>query len=275
MSTTVSDSQNSAGSYAFGSFDGNDSELSRLMHQAEIVKARELSLLENAGLKDNMNILDLACGPGVVSSFLAEFAADGHVTGVDLSNELLDVARSYTKKKGIANIEFQQGDVYQLALQESSYDFIYARFLFQHLQDPQKALAKMIPLLKPGGVICILDIDDGWLSIYPEPEGFRSFTQRAEKGQNSYGGDRRVGRKLAPYLNNAGLAEVNVHVETFNSQQLGMKNFIDITTGFKREQVPKDELIQADEELKTIYQSLNKPDAWGYAACFVATGQRP
>ncbi len=49
-----------------------------------------------------------------------------------------------------------------------------------------------------------------------------------------------VGRKLGGMLQEAGLEQVDVHVTTVNSNQLGMRNFLDITTGSKKEQVAEE-----------------------------------
>ncbi|GAG89546.1 unnamed protein product, partial [marine sediment metagenome] len=115
---------------------------------------------------------------------------------VDLSEDLLNEARAYLTSRGIGNAKFQQGDVYSLDESLGFFDFIYTRFLFQHLADPKKALSKILPRLSPGGRLCVVDIDDAWLTLHPEPAGFHRFTKQAAEGQARNGGDRNVGRKL-------------------------------------------------------------------------------
>jgi ubiquinone/menaquinone biosynthesis C-methylase UbiE len=264
-----------AGSYDFGGFEENQGELERLKRQAAIAAELERSILQRVGLREGMTVMDLACGPGIVTGLLARMAAPGMVTGIDLNETLLDEAQAFAAAEGVENVRFRQGDVYALDEPHGHYDFIYARFLFQHLAEPQKALEQVLPLLKPGGKLCVLDIDDDWLSIYPEPEGFRSFTRRAAEGQNAYGGDRRVGRKLGHLLQNSGFTHVDETVITVTSRQIGMRNFLDITTGFKREQVPKEQAAEARRELENIYSLAEAGDAWGFVGVFVATGIRP
>lgn len=261
-----------AGSYAFGGFSENQDELARLKRQAAIVGELERRVLRDAGLQPGMRVLDLACGPGIVTTLLAEAVQPAEVIGVDLSEDLLREARTHAAAAAASNVRFQQGNVYELDASLGQFDFIYTRFLFQHLADPQKALAAIRSRLAPRGRLCILDIDDEWLTLYPEPAGFRSFTTQAARGQAANGGDRNVGRKLGGLLQDAGLQEVDVQVTTVTSKQLGMRNFLDITTGFKKEQVPADHREQAQAELAEIYGLVDQPHAWGYVGVFMATG---
>ena len=268
----MSKQTDSAGSYAFGQFSENESELERLKRQARIAGELERRVLVQSGVQDGMDVLDLACGPGVVSSLLASMVPNGRVIGMDLSEALLQNARQLAKEEKLGNLEFYQGDVYHPELPHGSFDFIYARFLFQHLADPLEALASIRPLLKPGGILCVADIDDDWLSLYPSPEAFRQFTALAGEGQRGYGGDRNIGRKLASYLEQTGFESVKPRIETVNSSDIGLRSFLDITTGFKREQLGEQYREQGDELLTQIYKVLDTPQTWGYVAVFFVSG---
>jgi ubiquinone/menaquinone biosynthesis C-methylase UbiE len=265
----------SAGSYAFGRFEQNSEELTRLKRQAAAAQSLERQILKRSGLSAGMRVLDLACGPGVVSCELAHLAAPGQVTGIDLSPELLDQARALAQERNIGNLNFQPGDVYALDLPHNQFDFVYARFLFQHLKAIDQALVEIQRILKPGGVCTIADVDDGWLALHPEPESFRSFIERADCNQARQGGDRNVGRKLGAYLQEAGFEQVRVHVDTITSTELGMQGFLDLTTGFKHGQLKDEDRQQSAIEREQIYQLLDTPNAWGYVGIFVATGNKP
>lgn len=267
-------SKDQAGSYAFGQFQQNEAELTRLKTQAAAAQALEQAILTQAGLRPGMRVLDLACGPGIVSCLLARMVGQGQVLGLDLSPELLVEAEAAARRLELDNLSFSQGNVYGLELADASFDFIYARFLFQHLEQPQQALAEAMRVLKPGGILAIADVDDGWLCLHPEPDAFRSFTSRAAALQSKSGGDRLVGRKLGTYLSEAGFGQVGVKVNTVTSADLGMKGLLDLITGYKFQQLLAEDPDLATSERDQIYSILNTPLAWGFIGIFVGTGTK-
>ena len=269
------DNTNQAGTYAFGAFDENSKELKRLSHQASIALDLERKLWKDCGLTDGMKAIDLACGPGITSSAIAELIPGGQVLGVDISQELIDVAKANNQKNPLDNLSFQTGNVYDLDLKENSFDFAYSRFLFQHLEHPVKALRNVLRILKPGGIYCIADVDDGWLMVYPELKAFSSFTSAAAQNQRKNGGDRFVGRKFSAYFKEAGFTQVNQFVVPITSEDIGMKNFLDITTGFKLEQIATDKKEQSKKELEKIYSLVDDPGSWGAVGVFVGKGIKP
>lgn len=269
------ESQAAAGSYAFGTFEKDREELERLERQASIALPLERAVWERAGLRPGMRVLDLACGPGIVSQALARHVAPAKVVGVDLSQDLLAEARRLQQEaEPLPNLEFRQGNVYDLDLDDASFDFVYARFLFQHLSEPLRALTTIRRVLRPGGVLCAVDVDDAWLMLQPEPVGFEPFTRAAATGQTARGGDRYVGRKLAACCHEAGLADARTDVQVITSHAIGLKTFLDITTGFKSEQIPVEEREMAEAWLAEIYGLLGEPRAWGAVGVFVITARR-
>ena len=264
-----------AGSYDFNDLGAASGELDRLQLQASSSEELELGLLIQMGLQDGQEVLDLACGPGVVSRLIAEAHPASRVTAMDLNGELLNAARQEIAAAGLEQITFVQGDVYAPPLEPGRFDFIYARLLFQHLEDPLRALQAVRALLKPGGKLCIMDIDDAWLSLVPEPEGFKAFTEAAARAQSKLGGNRHIGRELGGLLEAAGFGDVAVHVQTVNSRQLGMRAFLDITLGFKRLLLSGAELDAASSTLATADDLVEDPKAWACVGVVLASGCRP
>ena len=262
-----------AGSYDFDALGEGSGELNRLQLQARQSAALERTLLERVGLKDGQRVLDLACGPGVISRLIAESHPNSQITAMDLNGDLLAAAREEAAAAGLKQIDFVQGDVYAPPLEPGQFDFIYARLLFQHLADPIRALNAIRAFLKPGGTLCIMDIDDDWLSLSPEPSGFKAFTAAAGRAQRKQGGNRTIGRDLGRLLETANYQAVNVHVETISSRQLGMRAFLDITLGFKRLLLSGEELNQASATLSEAEALIDDPQAWALVGVFLATGQ--
>ena len=93
----------------------------------------------------------------------------GKVIGLDIDEDNVNSCKknfNYTKK----NVEFLLGDLYDTVLTDSSFDFVYSRFLFQHLIYPEKAIARISKLTADKGIIAIEELDHGlWLSYPPDP----------------------------------------------------------------------------------------------------------
>jgi ubiquinone/menaquinone biosynthesis C-methylase UbiE len=261
-----------AGTYAFGKFIENEKELERLITQAQVGIEIEKTIWSGNGLKKGMKVLDLGCGPGVTSCEFAKIVETGHVTGVDISKDLIDVANYQKEQNQCQNLDFMVGNAYDLNLQAETFDFSYARFFLQHLEEPLKVLHNVKDTLKSGGVFCAIDIDDSWLSLYPAPDAFDSLTEVAAKHQQLNGGDRYVGRKMGAYLHQAGFSNIQLNIIPITSQQIGLKNFLDITSRFKLEVVKKDRYEKTKEELDSIYKVLDNDYAWGAVGLFVVSG---
>lgn len=259
------------GSYDFGTFRQKEHELARLAHQARVGSFADRAIWSRTGLVDGMDVLDLACGSGQVTCALAQAVPRGRVTGVDLSEPLLQEARRHAVALSLQNVSFTLADVYDLVLDAGPFDYVYVRLLFQHLNRPLPALASISRVMKPGGRLCIVDVDDDWLLFEPEPETFKPFIRAAAEGQALRGGDRHVGRKLPGYLMDCGFRRVRLDVMPVSSFDIGLKNFLDITTRFKLEQLSEPDRPWGEIQMKRFYDAIDNPRAWAVGAAFVAS----
>jgi len=264
-----------AGSYKFGQFEKNAEELERLKLQATIALEQEQAVWKEAGLNPGMEVLDLACGPGFTACELAKtVGADGCVLGVDLNEELIATAQQAKESEGIENVSFQLGNLYDLDLPENSFDFVYARFVFQHLEKPELVLSNVWKLLKPGGVLCILDIDDNWTSFAPESEAFVKFIRQSGAGQKRKGGNRLIGSQLYGLLSEAGYENVSTRITPITSEEIGLRYFLGVAVMFRVEFLSKLQKLFALPYLRKIKKAASDPNAWGALGIFAATGNK-
>ncbi len=129
----------------------------RLRLVDEVYGASTRQMLLEAGLKPGMRVLDVACGVGTVSCWMAgQVGPTGKVVAVDISSAQLDVARETWKAfSDLPEIDFMEASAYGTGLPSESFDIVYARLLLCHLDQPDKALREFHRLLKPGGaVVC-------------------------------------------------------------------------------------------------------------------------
>jgi ubiquinone/menaquinone biosynthesis C-methylase UbiE len=100
-------------------------------------------------------VLDVACGPGLLACAFARVAR--HVTGIDLTPEMLERARAQQRAQGLDNLTWQEGDVQSLPYADATFSIVSARFLFHHLLDPCAVLTEMRRVCRPGGRIVVAD----------------------------------------------------------------------------------------------------------------------
>lgn len=263
-----------AGSYQFDAMPNMDTELARLKQQAQLAAPLERNILKIAGLGEGFTALDMGCGPGLVSVEMAILVgAKGSVLGVDISENLLGVGERYADQEEVNNVTFQLGNAYELDLPDSHFDFVYARMFVQHLEKPQVAMAELRRILKPGGILCIMDIDDAMTVLEPEPPEFAAYQKAALEGQKKVGGDRHVGRKLFGYLREQGLEDVTITPVPITSDQLSMPAFLEVGFSFKRH-IPEDSDKAAKEWQAIQAFCLGNPASWGCLNLFVAVGKK-
>jgi len=104
-------------------------------------------------VEQRARILDCGVGNGSLSIALASLmtgSADFHA--VDTSAEMLVQAKSLMQHAGL-DPHLQQADVMSLPYEDQSFDVVMAAHVLEHLPDPQRALAEMVRVLKPGGMV--------------------------------------------------------------------------------------------------------------------------
>ena len=103
--------------------------------------------------------LDAGCGAGLQAIFLAETVGpEGHVTGLDLSPEILVHAEDIVQKAGLAErISFREGDVNKLPFDDDTFDWAWSMDLVGYAPfEPLPALKELSRVVKPGGSVAIL-----------------------------------------------------------------------------------------------------------------------
>jgi demethylmenaquinone methyltransferase/2-methoxy-6-polyprenyl-1,4-benzoquinol methylase len=104
-------------------------------------------------------ILDVATGTGDFAIQLHNSLHPSHITGIDLSQGMLDEARRKVKEKGLeGSISFEQGDCMALPMQDSTFDAVTVAFGVRNFEHLQQGYEEMARVLKPGGMLCVLEL---------------------------------------------------------------------------------------------------------------------
>jgi ArsR family transcriptional regulator len=119
--------------------------------EAEVEKAIG-DLLPKGGIE---NLLDLGAGTGRILELLCPRARRG--TGIDLSREMLAVARDNLERAGCDHCQVRQGDLYQLPFATGAFDVITIHQVLHFLDEPGRAVTEAARVLAPGGCLLIAD----------------------------------------------------------------------------------------------------------------------
>jgi len=121
--------------------------------------------LRRVALRPGQRVLDVACGTGILARLAAPILGDdGSIVCVDLSGEMLEVARGSAPAAG-ARVAWHQADAVSLPLPGAAFDVVLCQQGLQFMPDKAAVLAEMHRVLKPGGMlgICV------WRSIEDSP----------------------------------------------------------------------------------------------------------
>jgi ubiquinone/menaquinone biosynthesis C-methylase UbiE len=111
--------------------------------------------IDKARVPVNAVVADVGTGTGFVAAGLAVRAA--RVIGFDASPDMLAVARRNLAQ--FANVEFREATGDRLAVDDATFDGVFANMYLHHAPDPLATIKEMARVLKHGGVLCITDLD--------------------------------------------------------------------------------------------------------------------
>ena len=139
---------------------------------ASQVEPAQLRLLELADLQPGERVLDIACGTGLVTFPAAEAVGpDGTVVGTDISETMVEDARTQAAERGIGNATFDRMGAEELKFEDGSFDAALDALGLMYVPDPAAAVAEMYRVVKSGGraVATVWGARDccGWAEIFP------------------------------------------------------------------------------------------------------------
>jgi len=124
-------------------------------------------LIERSGVKKGMQVLDLGCGSGAFTPFIARIVGEkGKVYALDIQADMLrQLERKLARpeNKDIKNIKLIEGNAYELPFDNGSIDLVNMVTVLQEIPDRNRALAEVKRVLKPGGLFAVTE-------LFPDPD---------------------------------------------------------------------------------------------------------
>jgi SAM-dependent methyltransferase len=139
-------------------WDGPDGEYWATYHQEyeRLLGVFDSTLVVAADVRSEDRCLDVGCGTGATTRALAGRAVEGSVLGLDLSGQMLTIARDTADRAGISNVEFVQGDAQVYPFEPASFDVAVSRMGCMFFGDPATAFANIARALRPSGRLALV-----------------------------------------------------------------------------------------------------------------------
>jgi ubiquinone/menaquinone biosynthesis C-methylase UbiE len=178
-------------------------------HHESVLRSHGWRTVDNSAayllshLHSGQDLLDVGCGPGLITVGLAERVAPGRVIGIDRDEGVVEQARLL----GARHVEFQIGDAYELAFDSGSFDVVHAHQVLQHLTDPVRALREWRRVLRPDGVLAVRDSDYGAFTWAPADPMLDRWLALYHQLTERNGAQADAGRHLLGWVQQAGFTD--------------------------------------------------------------------
>jgi ubiquinone/menaquinone biosynthesis C-methylase UbiE len=247
------------------------------------------SILQLLNIQPGWNVIDVGTGFGVLPLELAAQAAV-QVLGVDADESKLVVARQLHALlvgeehfQGGGTAEFRGGDASELPSEDRAFDLGLVRLVFQHLADPRAAAEDLYRVTRPGGFVCVVDVDDQFNLAYPESsDAFARLHAAYVASLAAQGHDRHIGRKIPTILETSGFDIVTTMI--WPQAQYGPASSDSLSRRFdvERFRVAREDIVAAGllsgqdfDECLDLYATEDLAAQFTTSAQVVVVGRRP
>jgi SAM-dependent methyltransferase len=172
--------------------------LNRLTNQA---------FVEFLDVQPGLQVLEVGSGLGLLASAVAKAASDVMVVAIEQSSAQIAAAVKDSR------VRYVQGDAHRLEFEDGSFDLVYARYVLEHVADPEKVLKEMRRVTRQGGRVAVCENDISLLRLDPECPAFEAIWAAFQRHQHTLGGDSHIGRRLYRLFREVGLANVGLSVQ--------------------------------------------------------------
>jgi ubiquinone/menaquinone biosynthesis C-methylase UbiE len=211
----------------------DESMVRNLDAQARAIWPQEQRLVSRYVLPKAPHILDAGCGTGEGARRFAEYFADAEVLGVDIIDAHLELARSRSSQLG-PRVSFEHRSIFELGLPEHSFDLSVCRHVLQSIPHPQRVLAELVRVTRPGG----------YLHLIPEDYGMIHF-ERGELDSNEFwyvvpkefgaavGTDFHIGRHIFGHLVTLGLSNITIDYVVIDPLRVPRETFATVLEAWR------------------------------------------
>jgi SAM-dependent methyltransferase len=134
-------------------------ELRRLVSQSQLIASITQHIMQRAGIKPGMNVLDCGCGVGDVSFLVTALVGSaGRVLGIDRSVAAINRARARAAEAGLQHVSFEVVDDLTSFRSRTPVDAVVGRLILMYLREPAAVLNHLARQVRPGGLIVFQEL---------------------------------------------------------------------------------------------------------------------
>jgi SAM-dependent methyltransferase len=266
----------------------NDGPEYLMEHEAEILrlelKTKPEAVEEQAvfaGIRPGMRVLYVGCGSGKTTSILHALTQPGGETvGIDISQNRIHYAKRRYEKEGI---RFSRRDMRDPLDDLGGFDFLWIRFVLEYFRAEAWSIVQNVTKsLKPGGIVCLIDLDHNCLNHFEMPERLeKTLEELAEMFEAKANFDPYAGRKLYSYLYKLDFKNIRARVGAHHLIYSKLSNvdaynwFKKIEVAFKRVDFDFHRYASGYEGFVEEFNAFfNDPGRFSYTPLIVVCGNR-
>ena len=224
-------------------------EYMRLAIQSDLFRKDARDMLALIGDGRGQSVLDLCCGTGGITDVLSEWVgANGTVLGADLDVTKLEYARQWAEGLGLSNVTYVEANALQPGLPTQSFDLVHARFALSVIPQGLRILDHMLTLVKPGGVVCVQEVNATSMECDPPNHDWDRAVQLCRDTFSRVGANVSMGASLRRKFLERGfrdpMMKLCVHAQTSADP---MTMHVPLTLAAMRETITSQELMDGNE----------------------------
>lgn len=193
--------------------DTGDAGAERLRLLDKVYGPSTREMLLDAGLGEGKRALDVACGIGAVSCWMAtQVGPAGSVVAADVNPDQLVVSKWHCAKCEHLPIEYVEASAYATGFADECFDLVHMRLLLCHLTEPGKVLREVYRVLKPGGAFVCQDLMISSIFCSPRCAAYERFIELGHATGRALGVDYDFGARLPAAALDAGFHSIDVRL---------------------------------------------------------------
>ena len=262
----------------------DDSFVSILRAQTTMTWRHEKHILGRHGIGEGMKIADICCGIGDFALLLYKEFNPTYVLALDHCKSSLEYARKMAKEFDIAGVEYVFGDAAELLLPSSEYDFVTCRHSLQIFDHPERILAELFRICKPGGRVYITNEKNSHCLGEPRSESIQWTYNEVAKVFKHFDMDVELGPKSRRFLSDAGFADIRMESFMVTNLDGDPEEFADVIRSWKN--VYADEMARERGDDEAFIEKFKKgfddhifaalhPKGYAGWPIWVASGRKP